>query len=650
MKKIQVLFLCLILLNVSFGQYNKYIVKFKNKGSNNFSLDAPEVYLSERSIERRSRYNINFDSTDLPVSPAYLDSIRIAGNVSLLNVSKWLNQVSIETDDTIALQKINQYFFVQQINPIAPKFLLNAQTAINNHPTPIAHRNTFKKSNSAAFDYGESTQQIRIHRADFLHNHGFSGNGMQLAMIDDGFYHYNSLPTFDSVVLNQQILGTWDFVSNNSDVTDDDYHGMHCLSTIAANIPGVFVGSAPKTSFYLFRSEDVNSEYPIEEHNLACAAEKADSLGADVCSISLGYNSFDEPLFDYTFSDMDGNTSMSARAVDNAAKKGMLMVVAAGNEGNNVWHFINTPADADSCMTVGAVNTNGEVAGFSSYGPSSDGQIKPSVASVGWNTVIANYFDGSPTIGSGTSFACPNLAGISTCLWQAFPEASNMEIIQAIESNSSNAKNPDNRTGYGIPDVKKAFVALQKKYFSFQTLPLNCNMSINLSARMDSTMNIIIERKFPTDTFYSVVKNFQTNEPYGKQNFSFTDSLSHFDYSNVTYRFKMIIDNDTTYYPDSSNIFLFIPCKSDTLGDDLIEIFPNPVSTELNLSINISYDAVCQINIVSETGQTIYCDELKHNKGKEFKKINTASFSKGIYFVVINLNGQKRITRKFIKL
>ena len=233
--------------------------------------------------------------------------------------------------------------------------------------------------------------------------------------------------------------------------------GMNCFSTIAANIPGTFVGTAPATSFYLFRTEDVSSEYPVEEQNFAAAAERADSLGVDVFSVSLGYTTFSNNLFNYTYSDMNGNTTISAKAADFAAKKGIFVTVAAGNEGSNSWHYITTPADADSVLTVGAVALNKQVALFSSFGPSSDGQIKPAVAAVGSGAVIANQNTGFPSFGNGTSYSCPIMAGIATCLWQAFPEVNNMGIIDALQKSADRFTIPDDRTGFGIPDVRLLF-------------------------------------------------------------------------------------------------------------------------------------------------------------------------------------------------
>ncbi|MFT3910574.1 MAG: S8 family serine peptidase [Ferruginibacter sp.] len=465
MQKILPLFLLSIFISFAgHAQFSRYIIKFKDKGTNPFSLSNPSQYLSQRALDRRARYNIAIDSTDLPLTPRYIDSLRLAGNVTILNVSKWMNQVAIQTTDAVALNKINNFPFVLSTAPLAARSPVG--TAVNKELdlTPgTAPTNNSTQSLTGYYNYGQSQSQVRIHNGDFLHNHGFRGEGMQMAIMDAGFYHYLSLPTFDSVRNNNQVLGTWDFVANEANVDEDYYHGMQCFSTIAANMPGTFVGTAPKTSFYLFRTEDVGSEYPIEEQNWAAGAERADSLGVDITSTSLGYTRFDNSIFDHTYADMDGNTTISARAADIAAKKGILVVAANGNEGNNTWHYVITPADADSTLSVGAVDIMGNVAGFSSYGPSGDGQVKPSVAAVGQAAVVANTGNGQPTFNSGTSFACPNMAGITSCLWQAFPEVNNMSIIEVLELSGTRSNNPDDRVGYGIPDAKKAFVILQKR-------------------------------------------------------------------------------------------------------------------------------------------------------------------------------------------
>lgn len=540
------------------AQFSRYIIKLKDKGTNPYSISNPIQYLTQRSIDRRTRYNIIIDSTDLPITPRYVDSIRLAGAVTILNTSKWLNQVAIQTNDVAALVKISSFPFVASSNPIAALNQPNAKllnkkldTVVNDI---IPSGNSSQLITADYYNYGQSYGQVHIHNGEFLHNRGFRGDGMQMAMLDAGFYHYLTLPTFDSIRTNNQILGTWDFVAGNASVNEDNSHGMNCLSTIAANMPGVFMGTAPKTSFYLYRTEDVNSEYPIEEQNWVAGMERSDSLGVDITSTSLGYYNFDNPVFNYTYANLDGNTTISAKGADLAAHKGILCVIAAGNEGNSAWHYIITPSDADSVMAVGAVNTAGIVGGFSSYGPSSDGQVKPSVAAVGVGAVVANPNTGLPSFGNGTSFACPNMAGLTTCLWQAFPEINNMGIINALQQSANRASNPNDRIGYGIPDMKKAFVLLIKQLYSQQSSVSNCTANIQLTTKTDSAISIVIERKLPSELNYTVINVSNSTGSFKSRNFLVTDNLSPFTSSGIKYRFRMDIAADTSFYLDSMTI------------------------------------------------------------------------------------------------
>ncbi len=645
--------LLIILMNfclLSQAQFNRYVIVFKNKGTNPYSFSNPSAYLSSRAIDRRTRYQIAIDSADLPVTPRYIDSIRLSGNVSVLNVSKWLNQVSIETTDATALAKINSFTFVQQTQPIAAKTSLSPVNKTMNPPSTsiVSGATTTQENLNNVFNYGKSNGQITIHQGEFLHNHGFRGEGMQMAVLDGGFYHYNTLPTFDSINLNQQVLGTWDFVANESSVSEDATHGMACLSTIAANLPGIFVGSAPKTAFYLYRTEDVSTEYPIEEHNFAVAAEKADSLGVDICSTSLGYNTFDDPVFDHTYNDMNGHTTLSAKAANMAARKGMLMVMAAGNEGNNSWHYISTPADADSGLAVGAVDTLGQVASFSSYGPSSDGDIKPNVASVGRSAVVANSATGMPTFSNGTSFACPNMAGITTCLWQAFPEANNMEIMSTLQQSANRSNNPNDRVGFGIPNAKKAFVLLQQKYHT-QLAQLNqCQAVLQFSVKTDPTMTIDVERRWLSQTNYTSITTLQSNLLYGKHDFNYTDDLSTVTEAGVQYRLKMNIDADTSYYLDSTTLYLANPCQPNPSTDSLIQIAPNPVTSQMHLTIsNMSFSKL-HIQISNAAGQKVMAQSFNYQTSPY--NIPLQGCSKGVYFVTIFLDNKKMLTKKITKL
>lgn len=452
-----------------FAQTDQYVIKFKDKANSPYRISDPGVFLSQRAIERRIRQNIAIVENDLPVNPVYIDSIRKAGVVKILNTSKWLNQVLIETSDEDALEKINTFPFVQGRDQV--------RRTLNHNPLPRKFQDTIldnisqKKSGFAGdLDYGDAADQIRIHKGDFLHQKGFTGSGILIAVIDAGFFHYRSLPAFDSLRLQNRIIDTWDFVDQKPDMNEDDAHGMQCLSIMAANVPGQMVGSAPAAFYLLYRSENVFAEYPAEEQNWIAAAERSDSAGADIITTSLGYNTFDNPAFDYTYEDMDGRTTMMAVAAQIAASKGMILLVSAGNEGNKPWHYITTPADANHVLTVGAVDVTGKPGSFTSFGPTSDGRGKPEVASVGVSTLIQGP-TGVFSRGNGTSFATPNLAGLVACFWQAFPDFSAVEIMDAVRKSGSKYPNPDERVGYGIPDFEKGFetlaeIRLQRRYDS----------------------------------------------------------------------------------------------------------------------------------------------------------------------------------------
>ncbi len=569
-KIIQIIVLLLFCWSTGQSQSGRYIIQLTDKAFNPFSLNEPSAFLSQRAILRRIKYNIAIDSTDLPVTARYLDSIRLSGAVTILNSSKWLNQVAIQTSDAAALVKINNFPFVKTATGVAAfgadaiprsaKFLPQQSPAPDNI---IANANTTNLS--PAYSYGKSNGQVKIHKGDFLHNLGFRGQGMQIAMLDAGFYHYLTLPTFDSIHANNQVLGTWDFLNNNTSVDEDNWHGMWCLSTIAANIPDTFIGTAPKASFYLYRTEDANTEYPIEEHFYAAGLEKADSLGVEISSTSLGYYDFQDSYPDYSYAQMDGNTTVSARAADLAARKGMLMIVAAGNEGNKPFHYLITPSDADSVLSVGAVDTLGNVGVFSSYGPSSDGQIKPGVAAVGWNAAVANTSTGLPQFLSGTSFACPNMAGLATCLWQAFPEENNMGIISALQQSAHKFTTPDDRVGYGIPDMKKAFVILFKRFFTQQIFQAGCNTVIKWTGKNSGDVLFNVERKLPTDANFISIFSQQGSGDFAAGNFSFSDDLSGITLpAAIEYRIKVTIATDTSFYLEPVTINHINPCMTYT--------------------------------------------------------------------------------------
>ncbi len=306
-------------------------------------------------------------------------------------------------------------------------------------------------------NYGSAYTQVHIHNGEFLHNRGFTGKGITIAVIDAGFNNYKTIHAFDSLRAHKLLLGEKDFVDFDNSVNEDDAHGEECLSIIAANVPGKMVGTAPDAGFWLLRSENANSEYPVEEHNWAAAAEFADSAGTDMISSSLGYTQFDDSIFDHTYNDFYKKTTMISRAAIAASGKGIIVTNSAGNEGNSRWKYLVFPADDDSICSVGATDNAGKIASFSSYGY--PGKVKPDMASVGLGSTI--YTSAGVMTGSGTSFSNPNINGLIACLWQAFPQFNNISILKAVYKSCPNYNKPDNRLGYGLPDMIKAYDTLK---------------------------------------------------------------------------------------------------------------------------------------------------------------------------------------------
>ena len=444
------------------AQYTRHIIELNDKKGTIHSLSNPQTFLSPECITRRKQFNIAIDSTDLPVSTIYLDSILKTGKVEILNTSKWLNQVLIKTSDMAALNKISKFPFVKKKSPVANRPSTIKEEKFIETVTEVNNLQSTKRSAANTINYGNSIKQVNIHEGEYLHDKGFQGNGIKIAVFDAGFYRYQNLGAFDSLRINGRLKMTWDFVENNASVNEDDAHGMQCLSILAANLPGSFVGTAPASSYYLFRTEDVASEFPVEEQNWIAAAERADSIGVQLISSSLGYNTFDDASFNYVYADMNGKKTMITRGATMATNKGMIVMNSAGNSGNSAWKYIIAPADGEDILSVGAVNSLKQIAPFSSYGPTSDNRIKPDIASVGWNTFLIST-NGNVAQGNGTSFSNPNIAGFVACLWQAFPEFSNKEIIQAVRKSSDRFATPDTRTGYGIPNMRIAFEMLDRE-------------------------------------------------------------------------------------------------------------------------------------------------------------------------------------------
>jgi serine protease AprX len=434
------------------------------------------------------------------------------------------------------------------------------------------------------------------------------------------------------------------------------------LSIIAANIPGQFIGKAPKANFILYRTEDTNSEYPIEEFNMVCGMERADSAGADIISASLGYSDFDDASFDHTYSQLNGNTTIAAIGADLAAKKGILFVAAAGNEGGGAWHYIVTPADGDSVLTIGAVNTSGAVGAFSSYGPSSDGQIKPDVASIGVNAMVQSTSNTIAT-GSGTSFACPNMAGLSSILWQAFPEVNNMRIVRALREAGSISSTPDNRIGYGIPDLKAAFGKLLTEFATSTSTNNECRISVNWTSRDVGAMKYEIERKAPGETNFSKVGELMptVGASLATHSYEFINTLAVGASGNFSYRIRQIIDTAgasfTAVYIDTILTNVTSPCVVTAVvnpgnTNNYITIRPNPSVGSIATLIIETTEAVTSMPILVYNMNGTLVQRLQESKGsgKKIIDLSVDKLAKGKYFINVYNKNTLMGTAEFIKL
>lgn len=426
----------------------KYWLFFKDKGpEQGYFEQHPEGLLSPRALTNRANRKIPIDIRDIPVSKTYVDQLRAAG-LAPQKASKWFNAVSIETDLSLSeLQSVCSA--VTDMRPVGT-FVLNRDEEVTS--TVPGPDNTTSVS---SFDYGQSEFQVTQLNADCLHDKGFSGEGVLVAVFDAGFRAMDTIPAFDSLWATNRIVKVWDFVNNDTTVFDENSHGMQVASCFAAHQAGQYVGTGPGVSLLLARTETVFEEVHQEEDNWLAAVEWADSLGADMIQSSLGYSTFDPGEGDYSYSDMNGNTTIITNAADIAADKGILVVSSAGNEGNGSWHYITAPCDADSILCVGAVNFQADRAGFSSVGPTADGRIKPDVMALGAGVTVIGTA-GNVTFSSGTSFSAPLVTGMVACLVEAHPQRTNMEVIQAVLQSSDRFANPDTAYGHGIPDACKA--------------------------------------------------------------------------------------------------------------------------------------------------------------------------------------------------
>lgn len=438
-----------------FGQTTRqYLVLLRDKVGTPYSVSRPDQFLSPRSVLRRQKQAIPVLERDLPANPAYVTQLRQAGATVWFS-SRWLNAVLVEATDAV-IAGVQKLPIVKGLE--FGRSLANARAAAPTRPASVGTGGPGGKlGDLQPLNYGTSQGQVTQLGVDKMHQQGYHGEGMLIGVLDAGFSKADKVGFLKPLFDQNRVLATYDFVNRETAVYEDDSHGLSCLSAIAATADGQLYGTAFRAQFVLLRTEDAGRENRVEEANWLFGAEYADSAGVDVLSSSLGYTQFDDASTSYTYANMDGKTALSTRAAQVAAETGMVVVVAAGNEGNDAWRYLSAPSDAQSVLAIGAVDQAGQRAVFSSLGPSADGRVKPDLAARGQGTVVGSP-GGQILMGNGTSFATPLVAGLAAGFWQAHPRLTAAQVTEALRRSGSQFSNPDDQLGYGIPNFERASV------------------------------------------------------------------------------------------------------------------------------------------------------------------------------------------------
>lgn len=489
MKRILLAILMAVSLNGT--SQSKYFIAFADKNNSSYTTENPTDFLSPNAIARRERQGIPVTTEDLPVNKTYIDAVTAQG-ATVKYALRWFNGVVAEIPSTTIASSILGLDFVVSVTAIYEPSKQGAP--LDDFDISPAYHS--KSTNADRYNYGSAAQQIKMLNGHILHNNGFTGKGITIAVLDAGFRNVNTLSAFDSLRNSQRLVGTKDFVNPAANIYLQHSHGTIVLSTMAGLMPNILVGTAPHANYWLIRTEDTNSEQLVEEYNWAAGAEFADSIGADIINSSLGYTTFDVASQNHTYSQLDGKTTPATRAANIAVKKGMVVVISAGNDGDSPWRYISAPADAKGVLTIGATTSTGALANFSSVGPSADGRVKPDVSAMGYYTAVQNT-DGSIGTANGTSLSAPVISGMVACLWQAHREYTAMEIVDLIKANASLSQSPNNNLGYGIPNFASALSTnnvtnLNKEGLTVYPNPFESTITLSLPSASNNLVNVTV--------------------------------------------------------------------------------------------------------------------------------------------------------------
>jgi hypothetical protein len=485
MKKI-IVYLFLVSSFVGFSQEDAWVY-FKDKPGSQAYFNNPLTMLSQKALDRRLNQGIALDGKDIPIYQPYIDQVIAATGITVRAKSKWFNCVHVRGSQT-DITALKSLSFVDYID--------FANNSIGSTKKILSKQITSKPVNKTAetlstFNYGNSANQVQMLNGHLLHQSNYTGTGKIIAVMDGGFPGVNTAQPFARLRENNQILGGYDYVNKSTNFYAGSSHGTSVLSLMGGFKDNLLVGTAPDAQYYLFITEDGPNENPLEESNWVEAAEEADRLGVDIITTSLGYTTFDNANYDYSYKDMNGTTTFISKGLDIAFSRGILCVVSAGNEGNKPWQYISAPADAVNALAIGAVKADESYATFSSQGPTFDGRVKPDVTAQGQNPYVSDASGNITNGGSGTSYSGPIIAGMLACLWQALPTKTNQQIKQLITQSADRYSAPTVQYGYGIPDFSLALAnglsvaAFLENDFMVYPNPATDSISVTLPDGLD---------------------------------------------------------------------------------------------------------------------------------------------------------------------
>lgn len=625
---------CFFILSLpAFSQIqHKYWVKFTDKEGSPYTLSNPSEYLSPKSILRRTTYNIPLDASDLPVNPSYVSQVESVPDVTVLYASKWLNGVVITIPErSLAVNALNT---IRALPFVTDTFKVKKYKLNIPEPAPLdADSPGFARqaqTGSSAYNYGGSYWQNAQLNVPCLHDQGFRGQGMTIAVMDAGFSRVDTYYIFDSLRSRGGIKGTQNFADGGTNVYLGGNHGTMVLSCLAANSPGRILGSAPMADYWLFRTEEPR-ETISEEYNWIRAAEFADSVGVDLITTSLGYTDFDDPVQNHSYATLNGRTAPMSIAANMAARKGIFVLNSAGNEGAGAWRYISVPGDADSICTVGAIDSIGQVAAFSSVGPTYDKRIKPEFVARGVGTWVSEgTYAGFP--GNGTSFSTPVLTGAVACFWQAHRQFNNIKILDTLKKNASNHCAPNNSMGWGIPKMCPEKILIR----SAATLEFKARHS-GIKVRF-----IAMSPSAVSDSVYT--------QADGSYSIHLSSGAYRLEFSKDYYETTIYDGGDQSLLIDLCSSIKALHLKRDpaypfTSEFDFVA-YTDPLNTRLELRLSdLDYTAI-HIKLTDLSGKTLFSSDV--NPDQTRFGIDTATLADGIYLVSVKTSlGDK--TKKVLK-